>query len=340
MSSPASRLAFLPRPAAASEALPPARLDGVAYVRITPSLGGPQAEVPVQFLLQGDADRGCVAVLGGISATRDAGAWWADQVGHGAPLDAAQRAVLGIEFIGRLPAGWSAISAHDQASALVAVLDVLGIARLDAAVGASYGGCVVMALAERHAERVARACVISAAHRASPMTTALRSVQRELLRLGQRHGIQSETVALARALAVTTYRSDAEFARRFSGEARCEEGRWRLPVQDYLDAQGERFAARFCAERYHALSESLDLHRVDPSIISVPLHLLAVRQDRLVPLDDIAELAQEAGASLEQIDSDYGHDAFLKEPTLVSAWLRRALGATQERRMRSLARVA
>jgi homoserine O-acetyltransferase len=319
---------------------PPARLDGVAYVRLTPSLGGPQAEVPVQFLLQGDPANGCIAVLGGISAGRDAGVWWSDQVGYGAPLDPARRALLGIEFIGRLPMGWSAISAHDQAAALAAVLDVLGIAQLDAAVGASYGGCVVLALAERYPERVARACVISAAHRAAPMTTALRSVQRELLMLGQRHGIQAETVALARALAVTTYRSDAEFARRFSGEARCEDGLWRLPVQDYLEAQGERFAARFCPERYHALSESLDLHRVDPSAIRVSLHLLAVRQDRLVPIGDIAELAREASASLEQIDSDYGHDAFLKETTAVSAWLRRALGATQERRMRSLARVA
>lgn len=340
MSSPTSRLAFLPCHPGASAALAPARLDGVAYLRITPSLGGPQAEVPVRFLLQGDPSSGCVAVLGGISATRDPGIWWSDQVGPGAPLDPQRRAVLGIEFIGRLPAGWSAISAQDQAAALVAVLDVLGIARLDAAVGASYGGCVVLALAERYPERVARACVISAAHRASPMTTALRSVQRELLRLGQRHGIQAETVALARALAVTTYRSESEFARRFAGEARCEDGRWRLPVQDYLDAQGERFAARFCAERYHALSESLDLHRVDPSAITPPLHLLAVRQDRLVPCDDIAELARGANAKLQQIDSDYGHDAFLKEPAAVSSWLRRALGSTQERRMRGLARVA
>lgn len=340
MNSPASRLAYLPRPATASAALAPARLDGVAYLHIAPSLGGPQAEVPVRFLLQGDPGNGCVAVLGGISASRDPADWWSDQVGSGAPLDPRCRAVLGIEFIGRLPTGWSAISAVDQASALVAVLDVLGIARLDAAVGASYGGCVVLALAERFPDRVGRACVISAAHRASPMTTALRSVQRELLRLGQRHGIQGETVALARALAVTTYRSEAEFARRFAGDPRCEEGRWRLPVQDYLDAQGERFAARFCAERYHALSESLDLHRVDPAAITLPLHLLAVRQDRLVPVEDIAELARGANARLEQIDSDYGHDAFLKESAAVSAWLRRALGAARELRMRSLARVA
>jgi homoserine O-acetyltransferase len=320
--------------------VPPARLDGVAYVRISPALGGPPAEVPVHFLLQGDPATGCVAVLGGISATRDPGVWWSDQVGPGAPLDPRHRALLGLEFIGRLPAGWSAISPHDQAAALVAVLDVLGIARLDAAIGASYGGCVVLALAERYPERVARACVISAAHRAAPMTTALRSVQRELLRLGQRHGIQAETVALARALAVTTYRSEAEFARRFAGDARCVDGRWRLPVQDYLEAQGERFAARFCAERYHALSESLDLHRVDASAISLPLHLLAVRQDRLVPCDDIAELARSTHASLEQIDSDYGHDAFLKETDVISDWLRRVLRTQPERRMRGLARVA
>jgi len=334
----AATLAELPRPD--GDPAPVARLDGVVYARIAPHYGGPEAELPVRFLLRGDLANGCVAVLGGISASRDAQAWWGDQIGPGRTLDPRRVAVLGIEFLGELPEDWSAIASQDQAAALVAVLDVLGIERLQAAVGASYGGCVVLALGERHRERVERLAVISAAHRASPISSAIRCVQRELLSLGKRHGIEAETVALARALAVTTYRSEAEFARRFDGDARWEDGCWRLPVQDYLDAQGRRFAQRFAPERYRLLSESLDLHRVDPVVLAVPLHLLAVREDRLVPLADIAELARAAGAELSEIGSEYGHDAFLKESAQVSRWLHRVLTGRREGRMRRIERAA
>jgi homoserine O-acetyltransferase/O-succinyltransferase len=334
----AATLAELPRPD--TDPAPVARLDGVVYARLAPHYGGPEAEVPVRFLLRGDASSGCVAVLGGISASRDAQAWWADQVGPGRTLDPRRVAVLGIEFLGELPKGWSAIAAQDQAAALVAVLDVLGIESLRAAVGASYGGCVVLALGERYPERVERLAVISAAHRASPISSAIRCVQRELLALGARHGIEAEAVALARALAVTTYRSEAEFARRFDAPAQQIEGRWRLPVQDYLDAQGRRFARHFSPERYRLLSESLDLHRIDPAAVSVPLNLLAVREDRLVPLADLAELARAARAELAEIGSEYGHDAFLKESAQVSRWLHRVLAGQREGRMRRIERAA
>lgn len=334
----AATLAELPRPDA--DPAPVSRLDGVVYARIVPYLGGPEAELPVRFLLRGDPALGCVAVLGGISASRDAQSWWADQVGPGRALDPRRVAVLGIEFLGELPAGWSAIDTRDQAAALVAVLDVLGIERLRAAIGASYGGCVALALGERHPERVERLAVISAAHRASPISSAIRCVQRELLALGARHGIEAETVALARALAVTTYRSEAEFARRFAAPAQQVDGCWRLPVQDYLDAQGRRFAQRFASERYRLLSESLDLHRIDPSALALPLHLLAVREDRLVPLADIAGLARAAGGELSEIGSDYGHDAFLKEAAQVSRWLQRVLAGPREGRMRRVTRAA
>ena len=65
---------------------------------------------------------------------------------------------------------------------IVRLLDQLGIDRLHGSVGASYGGMVTLALAQKHASRLRQAVVISAAHRTHPMSTAWRSVQRAFVR--------------------------------------------------------------------------------------------------------------------------------------------------------------
>ncbi|HEU4799407.1 MAG TPA: cystathionine gamma-synthase, partial [Gemmatimonadales bacterium] len=81
------------------------------------------------------------------------------------------------------------------------------------------------------------------------------------------------------------------------------------------------------ADRYHALSESLDLHQVDPGEITTPSFLLAVDGDTLVPPSQMRELQHRlAGtAELTVITSTYGHDAFLKEEALVKRFLSHAL---------------
>jgi homoserine O-acetyltransferase len=298
---------------------------GVTDVSLLSSLDGRYGRVRVRYALYGPDHAPCVAALGGISADRLAGEWWAAQVGPGRALDTDRFQVLGIDFIDALPEGWRGLTPHDQAAALAGVLDALGIEGVEAVVGASYGGAVALAFAEKYRHRLRAALVLSMAHRPAPMASALRAVQRDLLRLGEELGCQARTVALARALAVTTYRSEAEFARRFEGTAREVDGVWRLPVEDYLRAQGERFAARFDARRYLLLSESLDLHRVDPRRLRVPLYLLAVNEDRLVPRADLEALARATGASLTCLSSVFGHDAFLKEAAAVGAWLASAL---------------
>lgn len=298
---------------------------GETDLSLLSSLDGRFARVRIRHAQYGVAHAPCVVVLGGISASRLAGEWWASQVGPGRAIDTERFRVLGIDFIDALPEGWRGITPLDQAAALAGVLDALGIECVEAIVGASYGGAVALSFAEKYRHRLRAALVLSMADRPSPMASALRAVQRDLLRLGAELGCEQRTVALARALAVTTYRSEAEFARRFEGDARNVDGVWRLPVEDYLSAQGERFAARFDARRYRLLSESLDLHRINPRRLRVPLYLLAVNEDRLVPRADIERLARATDASLTCLSSIYGHDAFLKEASAVGAWINSAL---------------
>jgi homoserine O-acetyltransferase len=210
---------------------------GVRHAVIDGALEGVASEVEIRFARYGRADAPCIVVMGGISASRHVGDWWAAHVGPGKALDTRYYCVLGFDYLSVLPAGWSGISPHDQAAALNALLDALAIERAHALVGASYGGAVALAFTERYPERLDSALVLSMAARPSPMASALRALQRDLLRLGDDLGFQAEAVAMARALAITTYRSDAEFSRRFAGSPERQGGCWRLPVVPRADIQ-------------------------------------------------------------------------------------------------------
>ena len=64
-----------------------------------------------------------------------------------------------------------------------------------------------------------------------------------------------------------------------------------------------------------------------PTSVRVPAALIGFASDRLVPLADLCELQQRLGApaSLEVIETPYGHDGFLKEHERLAPLLREAL---------------
>ncbi|MDP2957649.1 MAG: alpha/beta fold hydrolase [Longimicrobiales bacterium] len=125
----------------------------------------------VAFESRGPDDGPAVLVLGGLSAHRDAGdaggrrGWWWEQVGPGRALDTLTHRVLSVDFLGgsggssgpTSSAHWprgAAVSTTDQARAILALLDALGVERLRLAVGASYGGRVVRQLTRLAPHRV------------------------------------------------------------------------------------------------------------------------------------------------------------------------------------------
>jgi homoserine O-acetyltransferase len=173
---------------------------------------------------------------------------------------------------------------------------------------------VALAFGERYPDRVARLIVISTADRAHAMASAWRVVQRRIVRFALESGQAAQGLALARALAMATYRSPEEFSARFAGAARKEDDRFVLPVEEYLFARGAEYAQRYRPESFVCLSESIDLHRVDAGRVFAPVTAVAVREDQLVPLADMrAMVARLPNAELHEISSVYGHDAFLKE---------------------------
>lgn len=292
--------------------------------------GGTLPAAQLAWRLVGDPALPVVVAIGGISAhrrvfdlERPENGWWREVVGPGQALDTRRCALLGIDYLGaqgdstaaEAGAVFPSLSSYDQAEALVALLDHLRLPRIRAIAGASYGGMVALAFGERYGRRVERLLVISAGDRAHPLATAWRSVQRHTVRFALAAGRGPDGLELARALAMTTYRSPEEFAARFDAPPRRIDGRFVFPVEDYLYARGREYASRVRPEHFLCLSESIDLHRVDAARVNVPCTVVAVREDLLVPLGDLRALVTRLPrAELVEISSPHGHDAFLKEP--------------------------
>lgn len=296
-------------------------LDASLSLSCGTSLAG--AKVGVRML--GPAGAPVVSALGGISASRRVlrgpgetqPGWWQGVLGQEGVHATQRYRVLGLDWLGgsgcaSFRADFPPISTLDQARVLAHVLDALHIRRLRAVIGASYGGMIAQHFAAEYPRRLQSLLVIASAHEPEPMAVARRLIQKQILDLA---GDQPEAgVALARALAMTTYRSAEEFRERFAGPRGAGQ------LASYLQHQGQRFAQRFDRPAYRRLMDSVDGHTLDPARLQVPLSVLGFSTDELCPPDLLQRFARSAPQleRLDIIDSPYGHDAFLCEPAAVS----------------------
>ena len=145
-------------------------------------------------------------------------------------------------------------------------------------------------------------------------------------------------LALARALAMCTYKSPELFNERFarrpdrSGEDPYSSTNGRFDVAGYLDYQGRIFNNRFDANSYLVLSKAMDnfdfargyeseeaaLRRIGARVL-----LVGISSDWLFPPSDVRALAdrmQAAGVNVRyaELASSHGHDGFLADANLLA----------------------
>lgn len=322
-----------PSPEAFQSSSPDAPLCIRGRLRATLTLRHAGArEVDIGYELVGPTDAPVVLAAGGISAHRhvvaseqfpEAG-WWQTQSGIG--LDTSRIRLLAIDWLGADGQLDAVIDSADQADAIAAVLDTLGIDTLAAFLGSSYGAMVGLQFAARYPQRVSKLVAISGAHRSHPYASAWRALQRQAVALGQLQCDESQGLALARQLAMLSYRTPAEFAERFANAPTLVHGRVRVAAEDYLEHCAASWVARTSPTAFLRLSESIDLHVIDPRTVSVPTTVVAIAEDRLVPLEDLFVLAEALPhGEIRVLRSKFGHDAFLTETLEIGNILERTL---------------
>jgi homoserine O-acetyltransferase len=294
-----------------------------------------------------------IHALTGDARAAGPGGWWAPLVGPGRPLDPARVRILCANNLGScygtsgpLDEGWPAAATRltpwDQARALWALLDALGVPRLRLATGASLGGMIALCLAVLRPGAVERLLPIGTASASSAWVTGWNHVQRQLLRLDP--GWPSDVgrgLELARQLAMLTYRAEPSLdARQHRTAGRRPEGPWTLPIQSYLEHQGRKLRRRFDARAYLLQLEAMDAHDLDappPGTPDGPLETFAlcvdIDTDQLftpAQVDVLADWLTARGAEARRVTvrSPHGHDAFLIEWEALDPLVRLALGST------------
>ncbi|WP_119718064.1 homoserine O-acetyltransferase MetX [Cognatilysobacter tabacisoli] len=291
--------------------------------------------------------------------------WWEAMLGPGKPIDTDRWFVVCANSLGSCkgstgPASvnpdtgalyrltYPELSVEDGADAAVHVVRALGIERLACVIGNSMGGMVALALLIRHPGLARTHINISGAARALPFSIAIRSLQREAIRLDPNWNngdydddrYPESGMRMARKLGVITYRSALEWDGRF-GRVRLDSDRadedpfgLEFEVESYLEGHARRFVRRFDPNCYLYLSRSMDwfdageccgdgrahsdadTRRALASIRLDRAMAIGVHTDILFPLQQQQEIADGLAAGgtdarFVPLESPQGHDAFL-----------------------------
>ena len=144
-------------------------------------------------------------------------------------------------------------------------------------------------------------------------------------------------LAIARMIAMISYRSFESFGKRFGRDRVEKNGENPFSVETYLHHHGDKLVDRFDANCYIKLTQSMDKHDVSRdrgeylevlSKIQQPALIVGIDTDILYPLSEQEELAKYIpNASLETLSYSHGHDSFLieleKVNDRIAAWIQK-----------------
>ncbi len=310
----------------------------------------------------------CHALTGSAGAG-GAGGWWEPLIGPGRAIDTGRYAVLCSNILGscygttgptstnpatgeKYGAAFPEITVGDMVEAQVALTRELGIRRLVSVAGGSLGGLQVLEWAARY-PTMARSIMPVATNLAhAAWTIAFNECARQAIRNDpgyldgdyiHRGTTPHRGLALARMIAMISYRSAQSFGERFGRQVTPpgEEDSGRFEVESYLHYQGGKLVERFDANAYMRITEAMDAYDVGGARGGAqaalapfrgPALVMGIDSDILYPVwqqQEIVEVLKANGnaVSYREIHSEHGHDAFLMEWAQLDRHIREFMAA-------------
>jgi homoserine O-acetyltransferase len=281
--------------------------------------------------------------------------WWDDMIGPGKGIDTNRFFALCANILGGCkgttgpsslnpatgrPYGsdFPAITLRDMVRAHYLLLQHLGITKLYAAIGGSFGGMQVLEWGIGYPDLVDRCICIASAASLTTQALAFDIVGREVITSdpawagGNYYGtgkLPKDGLAAARMIGHITYLSPeimtTKFGRRKKDMPALERFSTRFEVESYLQYQGEKFVERFDSNSYLHISHAMDSYDLVEtygdlqkafSNLKARMMVVALSSDWLFPPEQSLEIATALLRSGKRVSycllkAPYGHDAFL-----------------------------
>jgi len=232
------------------------------------------------------------------------------------------------------------ITIGDMVKAQTYLIRHLGITKLLSVAGGSMGGMQVLEWMATYPENIASAIPIATTLKHSPQQIAFQEVGRQAVmadpdwKNGDYYGLTfpAKGLAVARMVGHITYMSDASMAEKFGRRSKGKKPEFRFEpdfeVEGYLKYRGENFVKRFDANSYLYITKALDYFDVtdgkaldkifDKEKLRAKILVISFKSDWLYPSyqsQEIVKALKMAGIDVSycEIESTYGHDAFLVE---------------------------
>jgi homoserine O-acetyltransferase len=233
----------------------------------------------------------------------------------------------------------------------------LGISRWLAVAGGSMGGMQALEWALRYPKYVHASIVIASTGRLSPQSIAFNAVGRNAIisdpdwNGGDYYGkrVPEKGLSIARMIGHITYLSEHSMERKFGRKLQHKsefsfDFSTEFAVESYLHHQGQKFVERFDANTYLYVTKAMDYFDVAQKYgkgnlkhamarIQSRMLLLSFSSDWLFPPQQSQDLVDALAANRKDvtyfnIESSYGHDAFLLEVEKEEAIIQRFLDAS------------
>jgi len=230
------------------------------------------------------------------------------------------------------------ISINDMVNVQNKLLESLNIKKLLTVAGGSMGGMQALSWLIKHPDKIKSAIIIASAIKHSPQQIAFDEVGRVSIisdpawNEGDYYGKENPVrgLALARMVGHITYMSNESMMEKFGRRIRNVGERHKFntgfEIENYLHYRGSSFVERFDANSYLYITKAIDCYDAsEGKNLSEILHgvkakvmVLAFKSDWLYPKyqsKEIVKACKVAGIDTTscEIESTYGHDAFLLE---------------------------
>jgi len=230
------------------------------------------------------------------------------------------------------------ISINDMVKVQSKLIEHLNIEKLLTVVGGSMGGMQALSWLIKYPDKIKSVIIIASAIKHSPQQIAFDEVGRVSIisdsawndgkYYGKEHPVSG--LALARMVGHITYMSDKSMMEKFGRRIRNVKERHKFntgfEIENYLHYRGSNFVERFDANSYLYITKAIDCYDASEGKnlsellygVKAKVMVLAFKSDWLYPTYQSREIVKSckvAGIDTTfcEIDSTYGHDAFLLE---------------------------